>query len=115
MSQWKMGQLLACGNSLEKPGRAAGKSFPSRFPDLRALGPVRWPQPSGSPRSKRLRRAHGLTSLPYAAPTWEMLFLCLAAPCAPQAAKCRGRAMSQRASRLDLSARCMEYIAGECT
>lgn len=26
MSQWKTGQLLACGNSLEKPGRAAGKS-----------------------------------------------------------------------------------------
>lgn len=26
MSQWKTGQLLACGNSLEKPGWAAGKS-----------------------------------------------------------------------------------------
>lgn len=77
--------------------------------------PVRCPQPLGSPGSKRLRSAQGITSLPYAAPTWEMLFLCLAALCARHAAKCRGRAMSQRASQLGLSAQCMEHIAGECT
>lgn len=117
MSQWKMRRLLACGNALEKPGQAAGKSR-SCLPLPRLANPgAGW---RGGLNLRALKGANGCTepgiSIPaLRPPPWTMPLLCLAALRAWQTARCRGRDVSHRASLFSLSAQRREGVAGERT